>query len=121
MASFFAAHQHVLGLLLQGLRTVLWLAVLVAVLAPLEHFFAVRPAKLFAKGWSTNLTWYFVNSFVPIFLLGPPAALIAFVVHTVVPAGVTGAAAALPLWVRMIAAMVVGEVGFYWGHRWTHE
>jgi sterol desaturase/sphingolipid hydroxylase (fatty acid hydroxylase superfamily) len=21
----------------------------------------------------------------------------------------------------MVAAMVVGEVGFYWGHRWTHE
>ena len=21
----------------------------------------------------------------------------------------------------MIAAMVVGEIGFYWGHRWSHE
>jgi sterol desaturase/sphingolipid hydroxylase (fatty acid hydroxylase superfamily) len=21
----------------------------------------------------------------------------------------------------MVAAMIVGEVGFYWGHRWSHE
>jgi sterol desaturase/sphingolipid hydroxylase (fatty acid hydroxylase superfamily) len=33
----------------------------------------------------------------------------------------TGAAADLPLWARMMAAMVVGEIGFYWGHRWSHE
>ena len=21
----------------------------------------------------------------------------------------------------MVAAMIVGEIGFYWGHRWSHE
>ena len=57
----------------------------------------------------------------PIFLLGPPVALIAVIIHAVLPASLTGAAAGLPLWARMIAAMVVGEIGFYWGHRWSHE
>jgi sterol desaturase/sphingolipid hydroxylase (fatty acid hydroxylase superfamily) len=42
-------------------------------------------------------------------------------VHAVLPASFTGAAANLPLWVRMVAAMIVGEIGFYWGHRWSHE
>ena len=31
------------------------------------------------------------------------------------------AVAAWPLWQRILAGLVVGEVGFYWGHRWTHE
>jgi sterol desaturase/sphingolipid hydroxylase (fatty acid hydroxylase superfamily) len=121
MSSFLMAHQHVLALLLQVVRLMIWLVILTAVFIPLEHFFSVRPAKVFQRGWSTNLGWYFVNSLVPIFILGPPSALIALGIHTILPASVTGAAAALPLWARMIAAMVVGEVGFYWGHRWSHE
>ncbi len=31
------------------------------------------------------------------------------------------AVAASPIWARAIAALVVSEIGFYWGHRWTHE
>ena len=31
------------------------------------------------------------------------------------------AVAALPIWARAVGALVVGEIGFYWGHRWTHE
>src|SRR5579859_8134174 len=121
MLSFLAAHQHLYGLLLQALRMGIWLVLLTAVFAPLEHFFAVRPSKFFYKGWLTNLGWYFVGNLVPTFLLGPPSALIAAGIHAVLPTAVTGAAASLPLWARMIAAMVVGEVGFYWGHRWSHE
>jgi sterol desaturase/sphingolipid hydroxylase (fatty acid hydroxylase superfamily) len=102
-------------------RACVWLGLMIAVFAPLEHFFAVRPAKLFRKGWSVNLGWYFLNSLAPIFLLGPPSALIAWGIHAILPASVTGAAASLPLAVRIVLAMVVGEVGFYWGHRWSHE
>jgi sterol desaturase/sphingolipid hydroxylase (fatty acid hydroxylase superfamily) len=116
-----ASHQHLTALILQLVRLGIWLAIMLAVFAPLEHFFAVRPAKLLHKGWATNLGWYFLNSLVPIFLLGPPSALIAWGIHAVLPAAVTGAAAALPLWARMVGAMVVGEIGFYWGHRWSHE
>ncbi len=121
MYSFLIAHQHLLGLLLQVVRLAIWLVIITAVFAPLEHFFSVRSAKMFQKGWLTNLGWYFVNSLAPLFLLGPPSAVIALGVHAVLPASVTGAAGALPLWARMVAAMVVGEVGFYWGHRLSHE
>ena len=121
MQSFLAAHQHIAGFLLLALRACLWLALMVAIFAPLESIFAVRPARRFHKDWATNLGWYFANSLVPIFLLGPPSALIAIAVHAVLPASVTGAAASLPLWAKMVLAMIVGEVGFYWGHRWSHE
>lgn len=119
--SLLGAHQHVLALLLQGVRLIFWLAILTAVFAPLEHFFAVKPAKLLAKGWSTNVAWYFVGSFLIAFILGPPAALLAYLIHAVIPAPVTNATASLPLWAKMVGAMVVGELGFYWGHRWSHE
>jgi len=116
-----ASHHHLVIWLLQAARTCVWLALLTTLFVPLEHFFSVRPAKLLRQGWATDLGWYFVNSLTPIFLLGPPSALIAMAVHAVLPAQITGAAAALPLWARMAAAMVVGEIGFYWGHRWSHE
>ena len=83
MTSFLAAHQHFLGLLLQALRTGIWLVLLTAIFAPLEHFFSVQPSKFFYKGWLTNLGWYFVNSLVPVFLLGPPSALIAMGIHAI--------------------------------------
>jgi sterol desaturase/sphingolipid hydroxylase (fatty acid hydroxylase superfamily) len=27
----------------------------------------------------------------------------------------------MPLWLRLSAALIVNEVGGYWGHRWSHE
>ena len=29
--------------------------------------------------------------------------------------------AGLPTWARIALALLVGELGFYWGHRWTHQ
>src|SRR5271165_514969 len=121
MQAFLAEHHHIAGFLLMVLRTCIWLVLMVAIFVPLEYFFAVRPAKRLHNQWAINLGWYFVNSLVPIFLLGPPSALIAIGVHAILPASVTGLGASLPLWARMVAAMIVGEVGFYWGHRWSHE
>ena len=118
---FLAAHHHVAIYLAQIAKAFVWLGILMAVFVPLEYLFSVRPGTAFHKGWITNLGWYFVNSLTPIFILGPPAALLAWAVHAVLPEGFTGAAASLPLWARMILAMVVGEIGFYWGHRWSHE
>lgn len=121
MQAFLADHHGVMALLTKVAYSFAWLALAVAVFTPLEHFFSVRKAKFFYHGWATNLAWYFINSLVPIFLLGPPSALIAWAIHAVLPADVTGAAADLPLWLRMILALAVGEVGFYWGHRWSHQ
>src|SRR5262249_30761099 len=54
-------------------------------------------------------------------LLVVPMSFIAWALHLVVPGDLQSRAASLPLWARLVAALVVGEVGFYWGHRWTHE
>jgi sterol desaturase/sphingolipid hydroxylase (fatty acid hydroxylase superfamily) len=121
LLDLLASHHHLTVYLTQVLRACILLAFLLAVFVPLEHYFSVRPGAFWQKGWLVNLGWYFINSLTPIFLLGPPAVLLAWMVHSVLPASFTGAAANLPLWARMVAAMIVGEVGFYWGHRWSHE
>jgi sterol desaturase/sphingolipid hydroxylase (fatty acid hydroxylase superfamily) len=121
LLALLASHDQLAAYLTQALRACVLLALLLAVFVPLEHYFSVRPAAFFQKGWLVNLGWYFINSLAPIFLLGPPAVLLAWTVHAVLLASFTGAAAGLPLWARMIAAMIVGEIGFYWGHRWSHE
>jgi sterol desaturase/sphingolipid hydroxylase (fatty acid hydroxylase superfamily) len=121
MLDFLAQHHRLLAALLSVGRLVAILALVVAVFAPIEAIISLRPAKLFQKGWSLNLGWYFVNGLLTAFLLSVPMGLIAWLAHALIPAAVTDATAALPLWARMTAAMAVGEIGFYWGHRWTHE
>jgi hypothetical protein len=72
LSVFLASHHHVLVYLTQALRSCVWLVILIALFAPLEHFFSVRPAKLIQKGSLVNVGWYFINSLAPIFLLGRP-------------------------------------------------
>ncbi len=109
------------GSLLPILRLSLWLAILVVVFVPLERLFAVHPGKVLRKGIATDLGYYFLNSLLPALLLSVPAGLLGWAVHRAVPGGLLAATAALPLWARMIAGLVAGEVGYYWGHRWSHE
>jgi sterol desaturase/sphingolipid hydroxylase (fatty acid hydroxylase superfamily) len=109
------------GSLLPILRLSAWLAILVAVFVPLERFFAVHPRKMFRKGIGTDLCYYFLNSLLPAMLLSVPVGLLAWAVHRAVPAPILAATAALPLWARVLAGLVAGEVGYYWGHRWSHE
>lgn len=103
------------------LRVCFWLTALSVIFAPLERLFALRPQKVFRKAVVTDLGYYFVNSLIPAMLLSFPLACLAWATHRFVPGIVLETVTAMPLWARLAAAMVVGEVGSYWGHRWTHE
>lgn len=106
---------------MQVLRLTVWLALLIAIFAPLERWFAVRRSRLWRAGAASDLGWYFISSLTPALLLGLPLALVAGVVHTVVPDSYYAAVGALPLWLRLLLALLVGEIGFYWGHRISHR
>lgn len=108
-------------LLVPAARSVASLLLVVALLAPLEAWFAVRRADRFAPGWPVNLGWYFLNGLGTTAILAPVAAALAWFIHSVLPGSVTGLGAQLPLGWRMAAAMLIGELGFYWGHRLSHE
>jgi len=102
-------------------QLIFWLLLIVLVLVPLERLFAVHPQKVFRKSFLVDLGYYFLNSLLPKILLVLPTAFIAWCLHFVVPEKVHSFTAGMSLWVRLLAALVVGEFGFYWGHRWTHE
>ena len=103
------------------IRLSVWLLLLMVVFLPLERLFDLHPQKVFRKSFATDLAYYFLNSLLPKTLLVLPMSIIAWGLHKVIPGGLQSIAAGLPMWARLIAALVVGEFGFYWGHRWTHE
>ena len=102
-------------------RLCVWLVLLMAIFVPLERVFALHRQNVFRLGFACDLGYYFLSSMLPKLLLIVPMAAIGWVLHFVVPGGLQARAAALPLGMRFGAALVVGEIGFYWGHRWSHE
>jgi sterol desaturase/sphingolipid hydroxylase (fatty acid hydroxylase superfamily) len=102
-------------------RLSIWLLLLMMIFVPLERLFANTPQKVFRKGWLTDLGFYFMNGVLVKAALVFPMAAIAWALRHVVPDAVHLAIADFPLWARLGAALVAGELGFYWGHRWTHE
>jgi len=102
------------------LRLAIWLLLLVVVFVPLEHFFSAYPRRG-ARTSIRDVAYYFLSSMAPKTLLILPITLVAWLLHLLVPAGVHSLAAQLPWWGRFSAALVVGELGFYWGHRWAHQ
>jgi len=113
--------SHLPPLAVDVIRLSIWLLLLMVIFVPLERMFAVHPHKVFRKSFPTDLGYYFLNSLLPKMLLVPPIALIAWGLHHVVPGALHSRVASLPLGARLAAALVVGEIGFYWGHRWMHE
>jgi sterol desaturase/sphingolipid hydroxylase (fatty acid hydroxylase superfamily) len=112
---------HFQAFLISIIRISLWLAILVMIFVPLEQLFAVHPRKVFRKGIGVDLGYYFLSSLLPALLLSLPLGLLAWAVRHFVPGGLLAATASLPLWARALAGLVAGEIGYYWGHRLSHE
>ena len=112
---------HALSFAYDFVRLCIWLFLLVLIFVPLERIFAVHPQKIFRKRIMTDLGYYFLNSLSARFLLVLPMALLAWGLHFLVPLRLYAEVASLPLGWRFALSLVVGEVGFYWGHRLCHE
>ena len=110
-----------MAFLMDAVRLCAWLLLLALIFLPLERLFALHPKKFFRKALAQDLGYYFVSGLVPGVLLAVPLSLAAVGAHDLVPYRLQAAVAAWPLWLRVFAGLVVGEIGFYWGHRWTHE
>ena len=98
----------------------LGLLLLSVVFLPLEKLFALHPQKAFRKGFVADLAYYFISSLVPRLLI-VPMSMIALVANHVYPITLHLWMASLPPAVRLAAALIVAEIGFYWGHRCAHQ
>ena len=117
----FIDPQHLLALLLSIARLSLWLLLLAVIFLPLERLFALHSRHFFRKALAQDLGYYFISGLVPGLLLATPLSIVAYGAHALVPHSLQAAVAGWPLWARVLAGLVVGEIGFYWGHRWAHE
>ncbi len=97
------------------------LLLVIAIFVPLERLFAARRQKILRPAIWTDLGYYVIGGLMPKLLLILPLSALAWVAHHALPGGYFAAVARLPVGVRLAGALVVGEVGYYWGHRWMHE
>ena len=104
-----------------SLRLCAWLILLMVIFVPLEKFFALHTQKVFRKSFGADLLFYFVSSLLPKLILILPLTFIAKATHDFLPASFYESIASWPLLIRALAGLVVGEIGAYWGHRWSHE
>jgi sterol desaturase/sphingolipid hydroxylase (fatty acid hydroxylase superfamily) len=102
-------------------RLSVWLVLLAVIFVPLERIFALHPAKVFRKNFGADLFYYFLGGIVPALALGVPLAAIAALAHRLLPEGAQALINGSPFWMRLGAAMLIAEIGSYWGHRWSHE
>ena len=98
-----------------------WLVLLLIVFVPLERIFGNHSQRVFRRSFGADLFYYFLNGVLPKLLLIIPLTVVSAGMHRLVPLAFYDAAAALPVWLRLTAALVVNEIGGYWGHRWSHE
>ncbi len=116
-----ALKQNLPAPVLDMVRLSVCFFLLMAVFAPLEKLFALHPLKIFRKSFLSDLGYYFLNNLLLQSLLAMPMAAIAWSLGHVIPAELRAWPAGLPLWARLTAALVAGEFGYYWAHRWAHE
>jgi sterol desaturase/sphingolipid hydroxylase (fatty acid hydroxylase superfamily) len=117
----FLDSQHLQALLMSAARSGAWLLLVTLLFLPLEHAFALHARAFFRKSLPQDLAYFFINALVPGLLLAIPLSLTVAAAHLIVPYKMQAAVATWPLWQRILAGLVVGEIGFYWGHRMSHE
>ena len=96
------------------------LLVVLAIFVPLERRWAARPHAFLRTAFVTDLAYYFFANLLPKFFLVLPMSLLAWSLHRAAPGQIYVAMSALPGGLRLALALLVGEIGFYWGHRAMH-
>jgi sterol desaturase/sphingolipid hydroxylase (fatty acid hydroxylase superfamily) len=99
---------------------VVWLVMLVAIFVPLEHMFALHPAKFWRKQVGIDLCWYFINSLLPATVVVVPLMFLARWLDGNNPLGLYSLVAAWPFWVKALLALIIADIGSYWYHRASH-
>ncbi len=113
---------YVASLPLDIFRLCIWLVILLVIFIPLERIFAHQKQPVIRAGFFIDLGYYFLNGLLPKLLLILPLSILAWVVHHFVPSGILSAwAGQLSLRTRFVLALIVGDFGVYWAHRWSHE
>ena len=113
--------NYLQSFVLDVFRLCIWLVLLMVIFVPLETFFSQNRQKVFRRGFIADLGYYFLNNLLPKLLLILPMSIIARGVHHLHSSGLYSWLVDMPMLTRFILAIIIGEFGTYWGHRWCHE
>jgi sterol desaturase/sphingolipid hydroxylase (fatty acid hydroxylase superfamily) len=113
--------RHLPALALDVVRLTNGLILLAILFIPAERLLALHPRRILRRGFLTDVGYYFLSSLLPNRVLAVPLAALALGIQRAGPDALQSWAAGLPVWLRLAAALIVAEIGFYWGHRWMHQ
>jgi len=98
-----------------------WLVLLTVIMLPLERLFALRHNRRNSQQILADLGFYFLNGILPTLVLSIPLALLMAALSYVTPQDYTDWVTALPFGVKLVAGLLIAEIGAYWGHRLSHK
>lgn len=100
---------------------VVWLFLLTAIFVPLERLFGLVRQQTLRPHLLADLGYFFMTGLIPTFILALPLGAIAALSRQLLPDAYLFWVISLPISAQIAIAFVVGEFGFYWGHRIMHE
>ncbi|HMM77919.1 MAG TPA: sterol desaturase family protein [Gammaproteobacteria bacterium] len=97
-----------------------WLMMMMALMVPLERRWPLHAQATFRRGFADDLAYFFLGGIVPAFIVVAFASLAQWM-HRHGPDGFYVWLGALPFTLRVMLTLVIGEIVYYWAHRWSHE
>lgn len=97
-----------------------WLLTMMALMVPLERRWPLHAQATFRRGFADDLAYFFLGGIVPAFVVVAFASLAQWM-HRHGPDGFYAWLGALPFTLRVMLTLVIGEIVYYWAHRWSHE
>ena len=88
---------------------------------PLERLLPMTKQKLVRKAFFQDWGWFFINVLVTPVLMSAAILALVGVLRYVAPFQLIAWMESRPLWFLLPASLLVGEIGYYWGHRLAHE
>jgi sterol desaturase/sphingolipid hydroxylase (fatty acid hydroxylase superfamily) len=98
-----------------------WLLAMAALFCILERWRPLRPQRFWRADLAQDVLYYFLGGILPAFFMVAAAAMLARGLGHLIPTDVAAQIALTPLWLRIALAVVLGDLAYYWAHRWSHE
>lgn len=94
--------------------------VLFLIFVPLERLFTLHNQKTFRREWATDATYYVTG-----FFIGRAGSVLCAAIALFLASGLASLklqtdVGAQPVWLQLIAAIVIADVGYYLAHRLLH-
>ena len=91
------------------------------VFTPLEHLIPIKEKSLgFRRGWLTDVCHFFLSGIFIRIGLTVVIVMAAEIGASVVPASLSGAVQSVQIWIQVLLAILIADLGFYLAHRAMH-